>query len=147
MEIKTKAVIYGGFAIIGVLLINFLVLSLLGFPPMATDIINKYLILIILLIGGFGLQVGLFTYFKSLNAISCGTTIASGSISGISMILCCSHYLLNILPFLGSIIGISGLAFLTKYTPHFLILGIVSNIVGIWIMFYQVKKYKKKNGK
>lgn len=142
-DIKIKAVIYGVFAIIIVLLINWIILSLLGFPKMATEIINKYYFLLILLIGGFGLQVGLFTYFHKLNAVSCSTTIASGGISTVSMILCCSHYLLNILPFLGAVVGISGLVILSKYTVYFLWIGIISNVIGIGVLFYQKNKYKK----
>lgn len=150
MNIKIKSILYGSFAIIIVLLINLLILSALNFPLMAVNIIKKYFILLVLLIGGFGLQVGLFTYFKNLNAISCSTTVASGGISTISMLLCCSHYLLNILPFLGALAGISALTTLSKYTPHFLIFGILSNIVGISVLFYQKNKFRKereKNGK
>ena len=147
MNLKTKSVLYGVFAVIVVLLVNAVILSLLGFPLMATEIIKKYLVLFILLIGGLGLQVGLFTYFNNLNAISCSTTIASGGVSAIGMILCCSHYLLNILPFLGAVVGISGLSVLSKYTVYFLWFGIISNATGIIVMLYQKNKYKGKNGK
>ncbi len=147
MDLKIKAVLWGGLAVIGVLLVNLIVLSLLGFPLMAVEIIKRYFILLILLIGGFGLQVGLFVYFKSLNALSCSTTIASGGISTFSMILCCSHYLINILPFLGALVGFSGLMILTKYIPYFLWFGIISNALGIAIIYYQVKKHKSKNEK
>ena len=147
MNLKAKSVLYGVFAVIAVLLVNAVILSLLGFPLMATEIIKKYLVLFILLIGGLGLQVGLFTYFNNLNAISCSTTIASGGVSAISMILCCSHYLLNILPFLGAVVGISGLLVLSKYTVYFLWFGIISNATGIIVMLYQKNKYKGKNGK
>ncbi len=145
MKIKTKAIVYGILAIIIVLALNFTVLYILNFPLMATEIIKKYWILLFLLIGGFGLQIGLFTYFRGLNAISCSTTVASGGISGVSMVLCCSHYLLNILPFLGALIGISALTSLSKYTLQFLLIGIVSNAIGIGIIFYQSNKYRRKN--
>jgi len=147
-NIKIRAVIYGGVASAVVLLINWIILALLGYPEMALDIIGRYYILIVLLIGGFGFQVGLFNYFHRLNAISCSTTVASGGISAVSMILCCSHYLLNILPFLGAIVGASFLFALTKYIPYFLWLGVISNAVGIWVLFYQKNKYSgKKNEK
>ncbi|MBS3085980.1 hypothetical protein J4225_04840 [Candidatus Pacearchaeota archaeon] len=145
MDIKTKAWIYGIGAILIVLTINLIVLYILGFPLMATEIIRRYYILIILLIGGFGLQIGLFTYYNSLNAISCSTSVASGGISAISMILCCSHYILNILPFLGAVIGISGLSVLSKYTLQFLLIGVASNIIGIGVIYHQVNKEKKND--
>ena len=144
MKIKTKAWVYGIFAVLLVIMINLIVLYLLDFPSMATEIIRKYFILLIFLIGGFGLQIGLFTYYNSLNAISCSTSVASGGISGISMILCCSHYLLNILPFFGALIGISALTKLSSYTIYFLLLGIASNIFGIGVIFYQKNKFKIK---
>ena len=148
MKIKTKAWVYGISAVLIVVFLNIIVLYFLNFPLMATEIIRKYFILLVLLIGGFGFQVGLFTYLKHKNAISCSTTVTSGGISGISMILCCSHYLLNILPFLGAFIGASSLFALAKYTPYFLWLGIISNAVGIGVLFYQKNKYaKRKNGK
>lgn len=146
-KIKFKAIRNGIIAILIVVAINFLVLYLLNFPLMALNIIKQYWYLLILLIGGFSLQVGLFTYFHKLNAISCSTTFTSGGISSVSVILCCSHYLLNLLPFLGAIIGISALTALSKYIVHFLILGVVSNAVGIGVLFYQKNKYAKlKNG-
>ncbi len=147
MKIKTKAWIRGILAILIVVALNLIVLFILDFPLMAREIIGKYWILIVLLFGGFGLQIGLFTYFKALNAISCTTTVASGGISAISMILCCSHYLLNILPFLGTVVGISGLVALSEYTVYFLIGGIISNVIGISVLFYQRNKFKKKHGK
>jgi hypothetical protein len=147
MDIKIKSVIYGIFAVIMVLLLNMVVLAILDFPAMPLEIIKKYIILIILLVVGFGFQVGLFTYFKHINTLSCSTTVASGGISAFSMTLCCSHYLLNLLPFLGAVIGISSLTALSKYTPHFLLIGIVSNIIGIGVMFYQHQKHGRKDGK
>lgn len=147
MNIKTKAWLYGITGVLIVVAFNIFILSLLNFPSMAVEIIKKYFILLILLIGGFGLQIGLFTYFKNLNAISCSTTVASGGASAISMILCCSHYLLNILPFLGALVGISSLMALSKYTLYFLLFGILSNIIGISILFYQKNKFKKLNKK
>lgn len=146
MNIKTKAIFYGALAVIIVLLINLVVLGALNFPLMATSIIKQYWYLLILLIGGFGFQVGLFTYFNSLNAISCSTTAVSGGISGISMILCCSHYLLNILPFLGAVIGSSFLFSLSKYIVYFLLLGVFSNAIGIGVLYYQKNKFRRKNG-
>ncbi|MBU3923621.1 MAG: hypothetical protein KJ592_01775 [Nanoarchaeota archaeon] len=143
MEAKIKGVLWGVFAAIIVILINWSVLALLNYPMMAIDIINQYWYLLVLLIGGFGLQVGLFVYYNSLSAIGCGTTVVSGGISGVSMILCCSHYILNLLPFLGAVVGMSSLVALSRYTPHFLWLGVVSNVIGIWVLYYQRNKYSK----
>ena len=147
MKAEIKGVIWGVSVAVFVILINWIVLSLLGFPLMAMDIIRRYWYLLILLIGGFGLQIGLFVYYKSLNVIGCSTVAVSGGISSVSMILCCSHYILNLLPFLGALVGVSFFAALSRYTLHFLILGVVSNVVGIGVIFYQRNKYfRKRNG-
>jgi len=142
MKIKSKSIMYGIFAAVLVLLINFIILYSLDFPRMAIQIIGKYWILLVLLIGGFGVQVGLYIYHKSL--LSYSTTVASGAISGVSMVLCCSHYLLNVLPFIGVAAGLSFLAALSDYTLYFLILGVISNAVGIGIMTRQINRHNKK---
>ena len=127
-------------AVFIVLAINFLILYLVGFPQMALLQIKKYLLLLILLIVGFGTQIGLYTYLKHMQVFCSITTMASGGISGISMLLCCSHYILNILPFI--ILGFSN--FLTSYTPYILLFGIISNIFGIFIMLRKIKQYRGK---
>ncbi|MBU0957571.1 MAG: hypothetical protein KKF56_02040 [Nanoarchaeota archaeon] len=145
MNIKARAIRNGIIAVLIVIAVNLLVLYLLDFPIMALDIISKYIILLVLLIGGFGFQIGLFTYFNGISAISCGTSVVSGGISTVSMILCCSHYILNILPFLGAFIGVTAFTFLADYTVYFLWLGIISNVAGISIMYWQ--KNKKLKGR
>ena len=71
--------------------------------------------------------------------IDCATTFASGGASSLSMILCCSHYLINILPF----IGISAFASITQYTLWFILVGIIANIIGISMMLYKYNKLKR----
>ena len=60
---------------------------------------------IVPLVIGFGTQIGLYNSIKHTAQMT-GTVAVSGGISGGSMIACCSHFLLNIIP----IIGLSGLA-------------------------------------
>lgn len=129
-------------AILIVATINFLVLYLLNFPEMALSQIKKYWLLLLLLILGFGIQIGLYTYLKHKEALCSVTTMASGGISGISMLLCCSHYLVNFLPF----ISLAFANLLLKYTPYILLFGIVSNAFGIWFMLNKIKKIGGKDG-
>ena len=88
-----------------------------------------------LLIAGFGVQLGLYSYIRSsLKKLAKSTTaevVATGGISTGSMIACCAHHLSEVLP----IIGLSGAAvFLAKYQLPFIMLGVFSNLVGITIM-------------
>lgn len=139
MDIKYRALRNGIIGILLILLLNFIVLWSLGFPTMAVSQIKKYSPLLVLLIGGFGFQVGLFTYLRHKSALGCTTTVASGGLSTASMILCCSHYLAAVIPF----IGVSALASLSGYTFWFIIIGIVSNAIGIAIMLYKNRNIYK----
>ena len=123
-------------ALLAVIGINFLVLYSLNFPQMAIFQIKKYLLLLILLVAGFGIQIGLYTYLRHKEAVCTLTSMASGGVSSISMILCCSHYLINILQF----ISLSFATFLTKYTFYILLFGVASNIAGILFMLNKIKK-------
>ncbi len=128
-------------AVLAIALINFLVLYSLNFPQMALFQIKRYFPLLLLLISGFGVQIGLYTYLKHKNVICGITTATSGGVSGISMILCCSHYLINFLPF----ISISTASFFSKYTLQILLFGIAANVIGIGIMLNKIRKTRRKN--
>lgn len=87
---------------------------------------------------GFGVQVGLFSHLRVLHRaqVSRGMVVASGGASGVAMLACCTHYLVNILP----IVGISGLAAVVgEYQTWLFGVGAAANIVGIG---YLVKKLK-----
>jgi len=138
MNLKYRIIRNSVIAILIVVAINFLVLYFLNFPSMALIQIKRYLYLLIPLVLGFGVQIGLYTYLKHLNAVCSITTMAGGGVSSISMILCCSHYLLNILPF----ISVSFASFLTQYTFQILLIGVLSNIFGILFMLNKIKKVR-----
>ncbi len=137
-NIKAKVIRNSIIAILAVIAFNLTVIYSLGSPQMAFLQIKKYLPLLILLVGGFGVQVGLYTYLKHKSMVCSVTSMASGGVSSISMILCCSHYLVNILPF----ISLSAVSFLTRYTLQILLFGVVSNMVGIAIMIKRIKEVK-----
>ena len=137
-KLKFKIIRNVSLAILIVIVLNLIVLFLTGFPAMAILQIKKYFILLILLVSGFGIQIGLYTYLKHINLFCSATTMASGGISSISMILCCSHYLLNFLPF----ISISAVTLLAKYTFQILLFGVLSNLFGISIMINKIRKIK-----
>ena len=96
-----------------------------------------------LLIVGFGVQVGLFYYIhdfqkrKKEESQKRGIILASGGISTGSMIACCLHHVTEVLPFL----GLSAAAvFFSEFQRFFLLLGITSNVVGIFWMLDFVQK-------
>ncbi len=90
------------------------------------------------LAAGFGIQIGLYSSIKH-DAQVTGAVAGTGGISGGSMVACCSHFLLNIIP----IAGASGLAvFLMNYQKWFLGFGILANVLGIGLMVRHKRKMK-----
>lgn len=96
---------------------------------------------VLLLSAGFGFQLGIFIHIRhTLHERMVGATAeiaASGAVSTGSMIACCSHGLVNLLP----IFGISAAAaFLARYQLPFMLFGVFSNLVGVTIMLGLARK-------
>ncbi len=90
---------------------------------------------------GFGIQIGLYIKLRSIiketNKIPAGVATASGGTSGISMISCCAHHMVEILP----VVGLSGAAvFLTNYQIPLITLGIIMNIGGTLYILRVIRK-------
>ncbi|MBI2847586.1 MAG: hypothetical protein HYX83_00260 [Chloroflexi bacterium] len=97
---------------------------------------------VIALAAGFGTQVGLFSFIKGSirqRQIAAGSSVGtSGAISTGSMAACCAHHLSDVLPLL----GLSGLAlFLTRYQLFFIVLGLLSNVIGIIIILETIQRH------
>ena len=135
---RNNSILYGLLAGIALILFYLGVISIFQGVEFAFMNLRGLWYLIIPLSAGFGTQIGLYTSIKHTAAIS-GTVAGTGTFSAGSMIACCSHFLLNVIP----IVGISGLAvFLVKYQSWFLGIGIISNAVGISIMIKHKRKMK-----
>ncbi len=97
---------------------------------------------VLALAGGFGIQAGLFSFIRQgirkRRLAATGSVAASGSVSAGSMAACCAHHLSDVLPLL----GLSGAAvFLVRYQLFFIIVGVLSNIVGITIMLETIQRH------
>jgi len=90
---------------------------------------------------GFGTQVGLFTYLRSLHAqVSTGGVAASTGTSAAGMLACCAHHLSDVLP----ILGVAGAtAFLNAYKTPLLWLGILMNLVGIVYLLRAIRQQRR----
>lgn len=97
---------------------------------------------VVALAGGFGIQVGLFSFIRQRireRRAAIGSVATSGTVSSGSMAACCAHHLGDILPML----GLSGVAiFLVQYQLFFIIAGVLSNIVGITIMLETIQRHQ-----
>ena len=136
---KNNSVFYG--VIAGTLLLLFYLAVLSFFQGFEFSISNfrELWYFIVPLATGFGIQIGLFVSIKH-NAVLNAEVTTSGGVSGGSMVVCCTHFLLNAIP----ILGLSGLAtFLMAYQKWFFTIGIISNVIGIGILINHKKKMKR----
>ena len=140
---KRKSIRNGAIAGFALVLFYFILLSIANSPQHAIEQFYSMWYWVIILSSGFGIQITLYSYIKySINESIKGTkaeVIASGGISTGSMIACCAHHLVDVLP----ILGLSAASlFLLKYQIPFIVLGIASNIVGITMMLGIIQKNK-----
>ena len=95
-----------------------------------------------LLILGFGVQTGLFwlmkkgVHFNIRQNREANVAVGTGTaMSGMAMVACCAHHLVEALP----ILGFSAAALLlSEYQEELLALGIVANLVGIGFMGWMI---------
>lgn len=141
MKINGKALIYGILSGLGILAFYISILTIFQSYGFALYEFKRLWVWLVPLAVGFGTQIGLYASIKHDAAVN-GGMAASGTISGGSMVACCSHYLLSIIPIIG-ITGLSALTlFLMTYQKAFFSIGILSSIVGIGLMLNHKKKMK-----
>ena len=145
---KNRPIIVGVSGSIGLLIIYFGILAWVNSFSHALEQFSQMWYWILILVTGFGIQLGLYSYVRfNIRTKATGATAeiaAAGGISTGSMIACCAHHITDVLP----IIGLSAAAvFLVKYQLPFILLGIFSNLVGITMMLHIIQKhalYQKK---
>jgi len=98
------------------------------------------------LAAGFGIQLGLFLFLRrSIHAAArTGKVVAaSGATSGVAMLSCCTHYLVNLLPALGA----TGLASLAgAYQVELFWVGLAANLAGIAYMASRIGAFYRARG-
>lgn len=109
----------------------FALLTLVSGWNFTLDQFQQFWVYLVLLAGGFGLQVALYTRLRQLLQPKNGsrTVMATtGTTSTAAMISCCAHYLVNVAPVLGAS-GIVTLA--AQYQVEFFWVGLAFNAAGI----------------
>lgn len=139
----TKSVLYGTLASAVLLGVYFAVLTLVSGWGFAQSQFATYWYFLVSLVAGFGIQIVLYQYIKSLvhGRQGMGKVIGvSGTTSTASMISCCAHYLVNLVP----ILGVTGLAtFVAQYQINIFWVGLAFNIFGIVFIGNKIIKFKK----
>lgn len=88
---------------------------------------------------GFGTQMGLFVYVRKLGArMHSSTIVASTGTGSMSMIACCAHHLVDVLPLMG-LAGLAGL--LAVYQNLFLLAGVISVFAGLGWTLRTMRKH------
>jgi len=138
-----KPALYGIIASTILLGVYFAVLTLVSGWNFAQSQFLNYWYFIISLAVGFGIQISLYQYIKTLVHAGQGmgkVVGVSGTTSTVAMISCCAHYLVNLVP----ILGVTGLAtFAAQYQVKLFWVGIFFNIAGIVYMINRIIKFKK----
>lgn len=147
-----KPIFFGVIAGIALLSIYFTVLTILNSFDHALQQFGEMWYWMVLLVVGFSIQVGLYTYIRVLFKLraeagtATSSVAAAGGISTTSMIACCAHHITDVIP----ILGLSAAAvFLTQFQTLFIVVGVLSNLIGINLMLkiiQQHKLYYKENG-
>lgn len=135
-----KNIASGVGASLTMLAIYFAVLTSVSGWDFAQDQFSTYWYFIVSLAIGFGIQIVLYRFIKSLvhGGQGMGRVVGiSGTTSTAAMISCCAHYLVNLLP----ILGVTGLVtFATQYQVKLFWVGLVFNIAGIVYMAKRISK-------
>ena len=144
---QIKPYIFGIFA--GTAVIAFY----LGLVTLTSDWVNArfqfadYRWWIIGLAAGLGIQVTLYVTLRrrlsgqALRRTGAGVA-ASGGMSATAMAICCSHYLVTLLPIIGLPFLSAAAASLEQYQVQFFAAGVIFNLIGIAMM---VQKYRHNN--
>jgi len=102
---------------------------------------------IITLAIGLGIQVTLFALFKArLRGTKAKAAVsglaASGGMSAVAMMACCSHYLAVIVPALGlTFLSAAAVTRIAEYQSYFFMAGVFSCMVGIGLMLQRMNKH------
>jgi hypothetical protein len=100
-------------------------------------------VFIILVAGGFGIQLGLYSRVRRVlrgdgrvAAVSAGGAATSTT----AMVACCLHHLNEVVPLLG-VSGVSGAAtFLIAYKLPIVILSVGANATGVYLMLRTLRR-------
>ena len=139
-----KPVFFGLLGAASLLALYFLFLSFANSFQHALEQFGQFWYWVLILASGFGLQVGLYSFIRAAlrekKAVGPTAAVAaSGGVSTGSMIACCAHHLVDVLP----ILGLTAAAlFLFQYQMFFILLGVFSNIIGVLIMLELIKKHQ-----
>ncbi len=146
-SINLRSVVTGIAASLALLSVYFAIVSLAQDFSHAVQTFRDLWYWITALVIGFGVQGGLYYYVRAsliARRASTASVAACGGVSTTAMAACCAHHLSDVLPLL----GLSAAAvFLAEYQVLFMVMGVLSNFVGIVFMLGLIQQNKLMNEK
>ncbi len=134
-----KAISRSLLILLGIILLYLAILQLLmGDFYIVVETIRPTLPYMAVMLLIFTFQISLFVYIRIITKElqnNFQMAVSSG-VNGVVMLLCCTHHLVDILPFLGV-----GLSFWTsKYQITFIYLGILSSLFGVYLFLRSIER-------
>lgn len=146
----SKALLAGVLASVVMLGIYLITLTVLMGFTFAFQQVGRDSIWIMLVALGFGIQIGLYTYLRTiihsinLTSATAVTSVGAGT-STLGMIACCVHHLSDIAP-LVALAGVSSLSsvisFFNDWKYAVIALGLATNALGIVVIVHIIQKSK-----
>lgn len=147
MKPWTQPTLFGLLASALLLGVYFTILTLVSGFEFAWSQWQTYWYFISSLAAGFGVQVGLYAHLRYMvHAMNmrtgAGAVAMTGTTSTLSMISCCAHYMVNVVP----VLGITGaLTLVAQYQIEIFWVGLAFNLSGILFISNKIIKFKKEH--
>lgn len=141
-QVAVASILKGIAAAFILIVVYFIIVFLVSGWTFAQVQFRQFWYYVVTLAIGFGIQIGLYSYLKNSISqhVSPKVVATSGVTSAAAMISCCAHYLVNILPILGTI-GI--ITFISQYQIQLFWVGLIFNFAGIVYMANKVYRFSK----
>jgi hypothetical protein len=140
-RLQLRPVAFGGLSALALLAFYLGIITLAQGWDHAIQQFGVDLWFVIAIMAGFGTQMGLYTYLRTmhLHTKAGGVAVSTGT-STVAMLACCAHHLTDVF----AIFGLSGAAiFLNVYKTPLLWLGIVMNLFGIAYLLWKIRQQKR----
>jgi hypothetical protein len=143
-KLITRPVLWGIIAGISLLTVYFLILTLANSFIHSIEQFKEMWYWIAVLVVGFGTQAGLYSYIRQEIKLrkhagaATSSVAAPGGISTTSMVACCAHHVTDVLPILGVSAAV---VFLNQFQNLFLMIGVLSNLIGVTLMLRIIQKH------
>lgn len=141
-QVAVASILKGITAAFILIVVYFIIVSLVSGWTFAQVQFRQFWYYVVTLAIGFGIQIGLYSYLKNSISqnLSAKVVATSGVTSAAAMISCCAHYLVNILPILGTV-GI--ITIISQYQIQLFWVGLIFNFAGIVYMANKVYRFSK----